>query len=123
MLCRYSMVGHLVRMYSLYMAESASERPAHIPTLSFTEARARFTEIVGRAEYAKVPTVITKRGRDVAVVMPIEALAYLLARLPGDTGRKTIAETVERLAEIGADTGLTHDQIIDAVREVREDDE
>ncbi|MGQ0777440.1 MAG: type II toxin-antitoxin system Phd/YefM family antitoxin [Pseudonocardiales bacterium] len=51
----------------------------HVPTLPFTEARARFIEIIGRAEYAKTPTVIIKRGREVAVVMPIEALTYLLA--------------------------------------------
>ncbi|WP_157172146.1 type II toxin-antitoxin system Phd/YefM family antitoxin [Nocardia pneumoniae] len=105
------------------MAELAYDRPTQIPTLSFTEARARFTEIVGRAEYAKVPTVITKRGREVAVVMPVEALSYLLARLPRDSGRKSIAETIERLAEIGAGTGLTHEQVIEAIREVREDDE
>lgn len=110
-------------MYILYMAELASDHPPQIPMLPFTEARARFTEIVGRAEYAKVPTVITKRGREVAVVMPIEALAYLLARLPQDGGRKSLAETVERLAEIGAGTGLTHEQVVEGVHEVREDDE
>lgn len=90
--------------------------------MPFTEARARFTEIVGRAEYAKTPTVITKRGREVAVVMPIEALAYLLARLPQEIGQKDLADTIEKLAQIGKDSGLTHDEVIAAVRAVREDD-
>jgi prevent-host-death family protein len=105
------------------MAELSSDRSPYVPTLPFTEARARFTEIVGRAEYAKVPTVITKHGRDVAVMMPIEALAYLLARLPQDSRRTSIAKTVERLADIGVGTGLTHEQVVEAVREVREGDE
>jgi prevent-host-death family protein len=105
------------------MAELASDRSSSVPTLLFTEARARFTEIVGRAEYAKVPTVITKHGREVAVMMPIEALAYLLARLPQDSGRISIAETVERLADMGTSAALTHEQVVEAVREVREDDE
>lgn len=104
------------------MAELAS-RPAEIPTLPFTEARARFTEVIGRAEYAKTPTVITKRGRRVAVVMPIEALAYLLARLPRDEERKSIAETIERMAQIGSGSGLTHEDVVSAVRAVREDGE
>ncbi|MGQ0773758.1 MAG: type II toxin-antitoxin system prevent-host-death family antitoxin [Pseudonocardiales bacterium] len=64
------------------------DRPPQVPNLPFTE-------VIGRAEYAKTPTVITKRGREVAVVMPIEALAYLLARLPRDSRRKSIAETIE----------------------------
>ncbi|MGQ0773751.1 MAG: type II toxin-antitoxin system Phd/YefM family antitoxin [Pseudonocardiales bacterium] len=105
------------------MTELDSERPPQVPTLPFTEARARFTEVIGRAEYAKTPTVITKRGREVAVVMPIEALAYLLARLPQDSSHKSIAQTIERMAQIGADSRLTHDQVINAVRAVREDDE
>lgn len=105
------------------MTEPAIDHPQQIPTLPFTEARARFTEVVGRAEYAKTPTIISKRGRDVAVVMPIEALAYLLARLPQDSGRKTISETIERMAQIGEGSGLTHDQVINAVREIRESDQ
>lgn len=105
------------------MAELDSERLPQVPILPFTEARARFTEVIGRAEYAKTPTVITKRGREVAVVMPIEALAYLLARLPQDSRRKSIAETIERMAQIGTSSGLTHDQVISAVRAVREDGE
>jgi prevent-host-death family protein len=113
----------LHKVYILRMAERASHRAVEIPTLPFTEARARFTEVIGRAEYAKTPTVITKRGREVAVVMPIEALAYLLARLPQDEERKSIAETIERMARIGEGSGLTHEQVLSAVRAVREDGE
>jgi prevent-host-death family protein len=109
-------------MYSFSVAESMPER-ARIPSLPFTEARAHFTEVVGRAEYAKTPTIITKRGREVAVVMPIEALAYLLARAPEDTGRRSVADSVARLAALGEGTGLTHEQVIAAVRAVREEAE
>ncbi|WP_322747244.1 MULTISPECIES: type II toxin-antitoxin system Phd/YefM family antitoxin [unclassified Frankia] len=109
-------------MYSSIVAESMPEH-SRVPSLPFTEARARFTEVVGRAEYAKTPTIITKRGREVAVVMPIEALAYLLARTPEDTGRRSVAESVARLAALGEGTGLTHEQVLAAVRAVRDDAE
>ncbi len=55
--------------------------------------------------------------------MPIEALAYLLARTPEDTGRRSVAESVARLAALGEGTGLTHEQVLAAVRAVREDAE
>ena len=48
--------------------------------LSVSNAREDFSEIVNRAAYGKERTVISGRGKDLAVVIPIEDL-QLLERL------------------------------------------
>ncbi|WP_371493404.1 type II toxin-antitoxin system prevent-host-death family antitoxin [Kitasatospora sp. NBC_00374] len=50
-----------------------SEQPIEPPTVSVREARERFADVVDRAERDE-PTVITRRGREVAAVVPIELL-------------------------------------------------
>ncbi|MFF2042107.1 type II toxin-antitoxin system Phd/YefM family antitoxin [Kitasatospora sp. NPDC058170] len=48
-----------------------SEQP--VESVSIREARERFADVVDRAERDE-PTVITRRGREVAAVVPIELL-------------------------------------------------
>jgi hypothetical protein len=60
-------------MYSSAVVESMPER-IRVPSLPFPEARACFTEVVGWAEDARSYTIITGRGQDAAVAMPIDAL-------------------------------------------------
>ncbi|MGW4898374.1 type II toxin-antitoxin system Phd/YefM family antitoxin [Kitasatospora sp. NPDC004240] len=48
-----------------------SEQP--VQTVSIREARERLADVVDRAERDE-PTVITRRGREVAAVVPIELL-------------------------------------------------
>ncbi len=48
--------------------------------LNISKAREEFPEIVNRASYAKERTIVSRRGKDLAAVIPIEDL-YLLERL------------------------------------------
>jgi prevent-host-death family protein len=41
---------------------------------SVSEARDSFADVVDRADRDDVPTIITRRGREVAAVVPIEVL-------------------------------------------------
>lgn len=45
-----------------------------LPTVSIREARDHLTDIVDRAEREDIPTVITRRGQEVAAVVSIETL-------------------------------------------------
>jgi prevent-host-death family protein len=45
-----------------------------VPNESIRDARQRLAEIVDRAEHEGNPTVITRHGREVAAVVPIEFL-------------------------------------------------
>lgn len=48
-----------------------SEKP--VESVSIREARERLADVIDRAEHDE-PTVITRRGREVAAVVPIELL-------------------------------------------------
>ena len=39
-----------------------------------SEARVEFSDLVSRAVYAQEATILTRRGRDVAAVLPISAV-------------------------------------------------
>jgi prevent-host-death family protein len=41
-------------------------------TLPMTEARAKLSEAVGRAQYGNEPTFLTFQGKDVAVIVSME---------------------------------------------------
>ncbi|MFF0107211.1 type II toxin-antitoxin system Phd/YefM family antitoxin [Streptomyces hirsutus] len=45
-----------------------------LPTESVRDVRAHLAEVVERADRDDVPTVITRRGKQVAAVVPIEVL-------------------------------------------------
>ena len=46
-------------------------------TLSIANARAAFSDMVGRARHGKSPTVLTSRGKPVAALVPIEDLELI----------------------------------------------
>ena len=54
-----------VKAYLVYMSEAPSE--------SIRDLRAHLAEVVERADRDDQPTVITRRGKPVAAVVPIEA--------------------------------------------------
>ena len=54
----------MAQVYLLSMSDTASIR----------ELRERIADVVDRAAHDDVPTVITRRGREVAAVVPIETL-------------------------------------------------
>ena len=51
--------------------------------ISATEVRANFSEVLGRVAYGKERVIIERRGRPLAVLLPIEDLARLEAGLGG----------------------------------------
>jgi prevent-host-death family protein len=48
--------------------------------LNASKAREEFPEVINRAAYGKERTIVSRRGKDLAAVIPIEDL-YLLERL------------------------------------------
>jgi prevent-host-death family protein len=61
----------VVKLYSLY------ER---LTRLNVFKARDEFPEVVNRAAYGKERTIVSRRGKDLAAVIPIDDL-HLLERL------------------------------------------
>ena len=65
-------------------------------TLSTAAARTGLSEIINRTVYRKERVVLTRRGKQVAAVVPIEDLELLEAiedRLDLDAARKALTET------------------------------
>ena len=59
------------------------------------EARGRFAEVVNRAAYAKDRIILTRRGKQIAAVVPIEDLEVLQS-----------VEVQGRLRDAGHDTAV-----------------
>jgi prevent-host-death family protein len=57
--------------YKLYGPYNAMTR------LSVSKAREEFPEVVNRAAYGKERTIVSRRGKDLAAVIPIEDLRLL----------------------------------------------
>jgi len=53
------------------------ERYASMTRLNVSKAREEFPEIVNRAAYGKQRTIVSRRGKDLAAVIPIEDLRLL----------------------------------------------
>jgi len=61
------------------------------PRVSSNEARQRFAELVGRAQYGGQVTVIEKSGKPVAAMVPIEMYDRLIAE------RETRFESLDQI--------------------------
>ena len=48
-------------------------------TMNSSEARQHFPELISEAVYAKIRTIVTRRGRKVAAIVPIEDLEIIQA--------------------------------------------
>ena len=46
-------------------------------TLSTAEARDRFSDLINRAAYGKERVVLTRRGKEIVAVVPLEDLRFL----------------------------------------------
>jgi prevent-host-death family protein len=67
--------------------------------LNVSKAREEFPELINRAAYAKERTIVSRRGKDLAVVMPIDDL-YLLERLAqAETDRLDLEDARTALKE------------------------
>lgn len=47
------------------------------PSVSVSQARDNFAELVNRAAYKEQRVIVTRRGRAIAAIVPIEDVAYL----------------------------------------------
>ena len=62
---------------------------------SISQARDEFSELINRAAYGKERTVVSRRGKDLAAVVPIEDLR-LLERLARDARDRADIATARR---------------------------
>ena len=68
--------------------------------VSAAKARGRFADIIGQVSYAKERITVTRRGKAVAAVIPIEDLEILEAiedRVDIEEARKALAEPGENI--------------------------
>ena len=84
--------------YSLY------ERYAAMTRLNVSKAREEFPELVNRAAYGKERMIVSRRGKDLAAVIPIEDLRLLerlareeMDRLDIESARAALAEPGENI--------------------------
>ena len=79
--------------------------------MSVTKARSEFAEIVNRAAYGHERIVITRRGKDIAAVVPAEDMGLLEEledRMDIKAAEKALAESDELIPweKVKADLGL-----------------
>ena len=68
-------------------------------SITTAEIRGTLAEVLNRASYGKERLVITRRGRDIAAIVPVEDLALLEAleeRIDLEEARKALAETTRK---------------------------
>ncbi len=66
-------------------------------TMTTVEAREHFAELLNRSAYGKERIVLTRRGRELAAILPLEDL-HLLERIEE---RVDVEEALKALAEPG----------------------
>lgn len=71
-----------------------------MPSLSTMQARDRLSEVVNQVAYGKERVTITRRGKALAVLVPIEDMELLQAledRIDLEEARKALAEPGENI--------------------------
>lgn len=76
--------------------------------VAMTNARENFPELVNQAQYAKHRTVLTKRGKAIAAIVPLEDLE-LLEQLEND---RDVTEALKRLKKAEKNGYLTHEELL-----------
>jgi prevent-host-death family protein len=64
-------------MYISAALSFSYRKEPHMSTISTVEARERFSEVVNRAAFGQERIVLTRRGKALAAVVPIEDLEWL----------------------------------------------
>jgi prevent-host-death family protein len=86
--------------YELY------ERYTTMTRLNVSKAREEFPEILNRAAYGKERTIVSRRGKDLAAVIPIEDLRLLERLSQEEMDRIDIEDALASLAEPGENISL-----------------
>ena len=79
--------------YNLY------ERYTTMTRLNVSKAREEFPDVVNRAAYAKERTIVSRRGKDLAAVIPIEDLRLLERLVQEEMDRIDLEDAHAALAE------------------------
>ena len=74
--------------------------------LNISKAREEFPEIVNRAAYGKERTIVSRRGKDLAAVIPIEDLRLLERLAREEMDRLDLEDVRAALAEPGENIPL-----------------
>jgi prevent-host-death family protein len=74
--------------------------------LNVSKAREEFPDIVNRAAYGKERTIVSRRGKDLAAVIPIEDLRLLEQLAREEMDRQDIEAAQAALAEPGDNVPL-----------------
>ncbi len=67
--------------------------------LNVSKAREEFPEIVNRAAYGKERTIVSRRGKDLAAIIPIDDLRLLERLTEEETDRQDLADAHAALQE------------------------
>jgi prevent-host-death family protein len=86
--------------YELY------ERYTTMTRLNVSKAREEFPEVVNRAAYGKERTIVSRRGKDLAAVIPIEDLRLLERLAREEMDRIDLEEARASPAEPGENISL-----------------
>jgi prevent-host-death family protein len=74
--------------------------------LNVSKAREEFPEVVNRAAFGKERTIVSRRGKDLAAVIPIEDLRLLERLAREEMDRRDLEDARAALAEPGENTSL-----------------
>jgi prevent-host-death family protein len=74
--------------------------------LNVSRAREEFPEIVNRAAYGKERTIVSRRGKDLAAIIPMEDLRLLELLAQEEMDRIDIEDALAALAEPGENISL-----------------
>ena len=81
-----------------------------IMNVSTVEAREKFSDVINRAAYGKERVILTRRGKPIVAVVPIDDIELLEAledRMDLDAAREALKETgTIPLAKVKAELGL-----------------
>lgn len=76
-------------------------------SMSTVDAKENFLDIINQVAHSKERVVITRRGKDIAVIIPIEDLQLL----QNNQDKSDLAEATESLKEARKDGTITLDQL------------
>ena len=82
-----------MKWYNLY------ERYTTMTRLNVSKAREEFPDVVNRAAYGKERTIVSRRGKDLAAVIPIEDLRLLERLAQEEMDRTDLEDAHLALAE------------------------
>jgi prevent-host-death family protein len=82
-----------------------------LPTVTAREARACFSDLINRAAYAKERVTITRKGRKMAAIIPMELYSLLESVLEEFEYNKDVEEARAALAEVERKGSVPWEQV------------